>query len=219
LNGYACWIVAWLGLNHALSTGTWYLGLTYFSFPIPTPFYVVSIALATLTTLAVLFVLFQRWRETRGMLPWNGIIAYLTTLYLWVIFVRVNPLVLAVVPTFHSLQYLAVVWRYQINAGSQSHRTARPSIVNRVLPAGMWSKLAIFIGVGVFLGFLGFMGVPRFIDSVLPYDKRVFGPSLFLFMFYIFINVHHYFLDNVMWRRGNPDVQQYIFAAPNTAAR
>jgi len=83
----------------------------------------------------------------------------------------------------------------------------------------MWSNLAIFIGVGVFLGFLGFMGVPRLIDSVLPYDKRVFGPSLFLFMFYIFINVHHYFLDNVMWRRGNPDVQQYIFAAPNAAAR
>ncbi len=219
LNGYACWMVAWLGLNHALSTGTWYLGFTYFSLPISTPFYVASIAVAILTTLAVLFVLFQRWRETRGTLPWNGIIAYLTTLYVWVIFVRLNPLVLAVVPTFHSLQYLAVVWRYQINAGSQSRKAARPSIVNRVLPAGMWSNLAIFIGVGVFLGFLGFMGVPRLIDSVLPYDKRVFGPSLFLFMFYIFINVHHYFLDNVMWRRGNPDVQQYIFAAPNAAAR
>ena len=50
-------------------------------------------------------------------------------------------------------------------------------------------------------------------------NKRAFGPSLFLFMFYIFINIHHYFLDNVMWRRGNPDVQQYIFSAPNTAAR
>jgi hypothetical protein len=38
-------------------------------------------------------------------------------------------------------------------------------------------------------------------------------------MFYIFINVHHYFLDNVMWRRGNPDVQQYIFGRPNTGPR
>jgi len=75
---------------------------------------------------AVLAVLVQRWRETKGILPWNGIIAYLTTLYLWVIFVRVNPLVLAVVPTFHSLQYLAVVWRYQINAGSQPRTSAPP---------------------------------------------------------------------------------------------
>jgi hypothetical protein len=219
LNGYACWMVAWLGLNHELSTGSRYIGLTYFSLPIPTPFYVASIAIAVLTTLAVVHVLVQRWRETRGALPWNGIIAYLTTLYLWVIFVRVNPLVLAVVPTFHSLQYLAVVWRYQLNAGSQPRKVERTSIVNRVLPASVWFNLAIFIGVGVVLGFLGFMGIPRFIDSVLPYDKRVFGPSLFLFMFYIFINIHHYFLDNVMWRRGNPDVQQYIFATPNTAAR
>jgi hypothetical protein len=219
LNGYACWMVAWLGLNHQLSIGTWYLGLTYFSLPIPMPVYVAAIAIAALTTLAVVHVLAQRWRETRGALPWNGVIAYLTTLYLWVIFVRVNPLVLAVVPTFHSLQYLAVVWRYQINANSQPRMAAHPSIVSRVLPAGVWSNLAIFIGMGVFLGFLGFMGVPRFIDSVLPYDKHVLGPSLFLFMFYIFINIHHYFLDNVMWRRGNPDVQQYIFAPPNTAAR
>ena len=210
-NGYACWMVAWLGMNHALSTGTWYLGLTYFSLPIPTFVYVASIVVASLTTLAVLGVLVQRWRETRGALPWNGIIAYLTTLYLWVIFVRLNPLVLAVVPTFHSLQYLAVVWRYQLNAGAQP-RAAGRFIVTRVLPAGVRTNLAIFIGIGVFLGYLGFMGVPRFIDSVFPYDKRVFGPSLFLFMFYIFINIHHYFLDNVMWRRGNPDVQQYLFA-------
>jgi hypothetical protein len=202
-----------------LSTGTRYIGLTYFSLPIPNPVYLASIAIAVLTTLAVVYVLAQRWRETRGALPWNGIIAYLTTLYLWVIFVRVNPLVLVVVPTFHSLQYLAVVWRYQLNAGSQPRKPARSSLVNRVLPAGVWSNLALFIGVGVVLGFLGFMGIPRFIDAVLPYDKRVFGPSLFLFMFYIFINIHHYFLDNVMWRRGNPDVQQYIFAAPNTASR
>jgi len=219
LNGYACWMVAWLGVNHALSAGTWYLGLTYFSLPIPTPIYVASTAIATLTTLAVLFVLVQRWRDGHGALPWNGVIAYLTTLYLWVIFVRVNPLVLAVVPTFHSLQYLAVVWRYQLNAGSEPRNAVHSSMVGRVLPAGMWANLAIFIAVGVLLGFLGFMGVPRFIDAILPYDKRVFGPSLFLFMFYIFINIHHYFLDNVMWRRGNPDVQQHIFAARNTASR
>jgi hypothetical protein len=30
-------------------------------------------------------------------------------------------------------------------------------------------------------------------------------------MFWIFINVHHYFLDNVMWRRENPDTGKYLF--------
>ena len=219
LNGYTCWILAWMALNHAISTGSWYLGLTYFSLAVPQPFYYATIAAAACTSLATLVMLVQRWGEARGRLPWNGVIAYLTTLYLWVIFVRINPLVLAVVPTFHSLQYLAVVWRYQLNAGAKRARSPSRSLLDRIWPPNVWRNLAVFVGFGVLLGYLGFMAVPRFADSILPYDKHVFGPSLFLFMFYIFINIHHYFLDNVMWRRGNPDVQQHIFAGPNTGAR
>ena len=40
---------------------------------------------------------------------------------------------------------------------------------------------------------------------------QVLGSSLFFFIVLIFINVHHYFLDNVMWRRGNPEVAKYLF--------
>jgi hypothetical protein len=211
-NGYACWSVAWLALNHALEAKP-YLGLTYFSLPIPPLIYDASIVVVAVTTLATLAVIVQRLREANGRLPWNGVIAYLTTLYLWVVFVRINPLVLAVVPTFHSLQYLAVVWRYQLNAGAT--RGANPrctlSALDRIWPDGVSRQLALFVAAGVVLGFLGFMGVPRLLDSLGLYNARLYGPSLFLFQFYIFINVHHYFLDNVMWRRGNPDVQQYIF--------
>ena len=210
LNGYACWMVAWLALNHALSQPNPYLGLTYFTFAIPQPIYSASIAVAIGTTLATAWVLARRWREAGGTLPWNGLVAYLTTLYLWVIFVRINPLVLAVVPTFHSLQYLAVVWRYQLNAGGTPG--SRPPLLRHIWPAAPWPAMAAFVAAGVVLGFLGFMGLPRLMDAVVPYNKHLYGGGLFLFMFYIFINVHHYFLDNVMWRRGNPDVQRYIFA-------
>ena len=44
----------------------------------------------------------------------------------------------------------------------------------------------------------------------MPYDRGIFGSQMFLFMFAIFINVHHYFLDNVMWRRENPDIAKYL---------
>jgi hypothetical protein len=217
INGYACWIVAWLGLNHAIATSNNYLGFAYFSLPIPQPIYWIGIAAAVCTTLATAWVLFQRWREARATLPWNGVIAYLTTLYLWVVFVRINPLVLAIVPTFHSLQYLAVVWRYQLNAGVQSG--SKPSFLRHIWPTGPWSAIATFVAAGVLLGFLGFMGLPRLFDAVVPYDKHLYGGGLFLFVFYIFINVHHYFLDNVMWRRGNPDVQRYIFARAAAPSR
>jgi len=216
-NGYASWMVAWLAINHAIAGRNFYITLNYFSLPVPTWIYQSAIAVLTVTSLATASVLVRRWREAQRQLPWNGVIAYLTTLYLWVIFVRINPLVLAVVPTFHSLQYLAVVWRYQLNAGAQTANQAAPSQLARFLPTKLGS-FAVFIAVGIVLGFLGFYGVPRSIDAILPYDKHLFGPSLFLFSFYIFINIHHYFLDNVMWRRGNPDVQQYIFKRPGAVA-
>lgn len=217
-NGYASWMVAWLAVNHAFSVRNYYIGLAYFSLPIPTWIYHLSIVGLVLTSAAALVVLLQRWREARGQLPWNGLVAYLTTLYLWVIFVRFNPLVLAVVPTFHSLQYLAVVWRYQLNAAERGEAAPAPAMISRFLPAH-WSSFVLFIGIGVLLGYLGFQGIPRSMDALVPYDSHLLGPSLFVFSFYIFINIHHYFLDNVMWRRGNPDVQQYIFAKAPRAVR
>jgi hypothetical protein len=208
-NGYACWLVAWFGLNHAIAKATPVLGLTYYSLPLPTIVYQAVIAVAGVTTIAALGALFQRWREARA-LPWNGVVAYLATLYLWIVFVRLNPLVLAVVPTFHSLQYLAVVWRYQLNAGAL--RTERASFLDRFWPPGTQRSLAVFASVGIFLGYLGFMGLPWLIDAAVAYNRQLWGPSLAVFLFYIFINVHHYFLDNVMWRRGNPDVQKHLFS-------
>jgi hypothetical protein len=61
------------------------------------------------------------------------------------------------------------------------------------------------------LGYLGFVGLPYLFDAAFSYDQHVFGPALFAFLFNIFINIHHYFLDNVMWRRGNPDIQKHVF--------
>jgi hypothetical protein len=128
-----------------------------------------------------------------------------------------------IVPTFHSLQYLLVVWRYEINANKSHESAGRPATLHdrlgrivpaRFMPSRLWFGIGVFVVFGVFLGFLGFYGLPNWFDSWVPYDKSIFGPALFLFCFYIFINVHHYFLDNVMWRRGNPDVRNYLFSRP-----
>ncbi len=142
----------------------------------------------------------------------------MATLYVWVGFARVNPLVYVVIPTFHSLQYLTVVWRYQLNAASAGgSRKPRLPTLDRVLSGSVWRRLSAFVLMGIVLGYLGLDGIPRFLDAILPYEKGILGPALFYFSFVIFINVHHYFLDNVMWRRGNPDVQQFLFRAPSAA--
>lgn len=71
--------------------------------------------------------------------------------------------------------------------------------------------MALFVVLGVILGAFGFWAIPIFLKEVVTYDADVFGARMFMFIFAIFINVHHYFLDNVIWRRGNPDMRRYLF--------
>ena len=80
------------------------------------------------------------------------------------------------------------------------------------LPSKAVLRFALFVLVGIAMGFFGFWWVPLYLDSVVPYDRETFGGHMFLFMFWVFINVHHYFLDNVMWRRENPDTSRYLFS-------
>ena len=124
-----------------------------------------------------------------------------------------NPLWLLVVPALHSLQHLVVVWRYQTNVErDRADAVERPQwqILSILGPLYRLRVLA-FIVIGAILGALGFWLVPMMLIDLVPYDKAVLGSSLFLFIAWIFINVHHYFLDNVMWRRGNPEVSKYLF--------
>ncbi len=190
--------------------------MTYYTLPLPAPLYRLILIAAIISTAAVLAAFVQCWRRTRT-LPWNGVVAYMATLYVWVVFARVNPLVYVVIPTFHSLQYLTVVWRYQLNAASAGSSRKGLAALDRVLPDSVWRRLSAFVLLGIVLGYLGLDGIPRFLDTVLPYDQGIFGTGLFYFSFVIFINVHHYFLDNVMWRRGNPDIQQFLFRGPSAA--
>ena len=49
------------------------------------------------------------------------------------------------------------------------------------------------------------------LSSVISYDQEIFGSMMIFFIFWTFLNVHHYFLDNVIWRRGNPDIQKHLY--------
>ena len=48
-------------------------------------------------------------------------------------------------------------------------------------------------------------------DAFPGYDQAVFGPTLALFIAWTFINIHHYFIDNVTWRRENPETRRHLF--------
>jgi hypothetical protein len=86
--------------------------------------------------------------------------------------------------------------------GTTAVKLSRPALM----------RFAKFVGGGLVLGWVGFMGLRLlFHVSLSPYPA-VFGPTVFVFIFVMCINIHHYFIDNVIWRRDNEDVRKYLFA-------
>lgn len=210
-NAYACWFAAWVLINTS-HAGSAFWG--FFGLKPSLPGYVVILACASavittawsslLVARNVIYWSSQGYRSKD--LPLSGVLAYFVTLYLWTVFSWVNPAYALVIPFFHSLQYLTVVWRYKKNeAGCQQNLDSQSA-----------SSLKRFWMTGFLLGALGFWILPAGIDYVstghLPYISS--EPALALAVFWIFINVHHYLIDNVLWRQGNPKVNQYLFLAP-----
>ena len=214
INSYALWLLTWLGGNWAFSQRKLW-GIEYYMFHVPPALLTAAIGVAASTTIVMLIVLAVRWRANGGSLPVNGVVAYLVSLYAWMLLARYNALWLVMVPALHSLQYLLVALRYRLNRfqdETEAVELPRRSLLARVLPHRHQRRYAGFIVLGVILGATGFWGAPTFLQITVPYNQAALGATVFLFLFWIFINVHHYFLDNVMWRSENADVRKYLFS-------
>lgn len=208
LNGYTVWIHSWMMLNVQLREQTFY-GVKYFLLDLPPLALTIGYAATALTTVALLFALVRRVVRKQPV-SWNGIVGYVSSLYLWVIAFYADPIFTLFVPAFHSLQYLLFVWRYQVNkahadvcatGGAQMPTERRTMIIS----------VARFVLVGMVLGFIGFMALPTLLDASVAPDP-VWGGTVFVFILAAFINLHHYFIDNVIWRRDNEDVRRFLFA-------
>ena len=108
-----------------------------------------------------------------------------------------------------------MVARYHMNRlrdAPDAAEPTRPAILARLFRRRGRQHFAGFVGLGILLGYVGFWGAPELFQATVPYDRAMFGGTAFMFVFWIFINVHHYFLDNVMWRSQNPDMRRYLFA-------
>ena len=210
-NTHLTWVTYWLLANDMLQERELW-GLTYYMLDVPDPLLFVMVGLVAVSTLAVGCDLHATWRAHR-VLPFNGLVAYVAAVYVWLMVGRLDPALLLVVPLFHSLQYLAVVWRYQLNVeGAQgAPSTAACARGVRAWLGSAPGLLARFVAAGAVLGFFGFWLAPIVLDAVSGYERAVFGATLFLFIGWTFINIHHYFIDNVIWRRENPETRRHLF--------
>lgn len=208
---YITWICAWVGYYARGITKAelfWFIPFRRFAFPHEL-FYlsivVVMIAGALLVAVTIRAVL----RSASNSIPVNGIIAFYSSIYVWLFGLQAslwNPIFVAFIPTFHSLQYLLMVWRYQ----SRKCRSVKSESTGLLLSPQL--RFAGFVATGLLLGASFFIAIPVVFERCFPYDHTLFGQFKWFGVFSVFINIHHYFIDNVIWRRENPLVARYLFA-------
>ncbi len=150
-------------------------------------------ALLFLSLLHVLYsVVWSNYRN-KGTLPGATMTAIFCSFYLWWIPLLALPeYYLWAVPFFHSLQYLPFAYRME-----DSQRGSRKL---RIL--GDSARLLLLL----LAGFLAFEYLPELLDSSLETSGRGLS-SFFAVAAVVFLNVHHFFIDNVAWRSDQPEVR------------
>ena len=131
-----------------------------------------------------------------GRLPSANFLVPMAALYVWWLpLTRQEEFYFFMAPLFHSVQYLPFVYRVE-----DSRR--------RVARAGQTALIAVVAGVLV-AGWLAFEIVPGAADAVLD-TSAALGISFFVIAAMLFINIHHYFIDNVIWRFADPAVKEHL---------
>jgi hypothetical protein len=70
------------------------------------------------------------------------------------------------------------------------------------------------------LGFILFHGAPAAFDGLFTTRPgrgavaRAVGPTPFFAAIFVIVNIHHYLMDHVIWRRDNPEMRYLREAVP-----
>jgi hypothetical protein len=198
-NLFGIWFLSFTYYNVGTEPADFF-GLRYFRLGLPHAVVELSIAFLAPSFGAVVYYVFGRVYEQHKRLPSLNMIVPYVAMYLWWVplFIQ-SEFYMYVVPFFHSLQYLPFV--YKIERGRD--RDIAPTRHER-------RGTLMMIGL-VVAGFAFFELVPNTADALL-YTKETMSLWYFFIAAQVFINVHHYFIDNVLWRFKNPEVKKYLLA-------
>lgn len=150
----------------------------------------------TLSLLVVYFVFYKNYQATKKLPPLNVLIPYIAFHIWWFPIIRQNEFYFLTIPFFHSLQYLPFAYRLEVKRGLKTNKD------NVVISF----KIIMLIVVGI----LAFETVPHFLDMELN-SYGSFSSWFFMISFAVFLNVHHFFIDSVIWKFNHQDVRDKIF--------
>jgi hypothetical protein len=160
-------------------------------------------ALFFLSLLPLGWMLLRKWRSAGG-LPLSPLVGLLCSVWVWTVYSGVDPLLMYVIPALHSLQYLYFVWLLK---RGEAHAHEGPPDFGRPVASvlGAWAAAALILGL------ILFHLAPDVLDAALVDARRArgsdLGPTPYFAALFTFVNLHHYFMDFVIWRRENPETR------------
>ncbi|MGK3996922.1 hypothetical protein [Sorangium sp. So ce1024] len=161
------------------------------------------------SAIALLWALGRRWRAERRPPPIEPLAGFFITVWLWTVYSSLDRLMVYMIPALHSVQYLYFVWLLRRN---EAREAEGPPTFGK--PTAQ--RLAVLAASAVALGWLLLRGVPAFLDGALMMRASGreaiagLGETPYLAAIYVFVNIHHYFMDSVIWRRDNPDTRYLL---------
>lgn len=213
LNLYAVWAMSFISTNLQRNRSESY-GINYFTLNLPAYFLSGIYFLVGATLVGVLYMGVRKFIKT-GARPANSSIISFLTIYVWYLPVLAHPLYFYLIPFFHSLQYMLFVTVLKKNQViDENKRLSNEADKRSAFVVRYWG----FLVLAAIIGAASFEWIPAMLDKLFPLDANVFGPTLWVFAFNIFINVHHYFIDNVIWRGDNDFLKNYLVKASQMKA-
>jgi hypothetical protein len=162
-----------------------------------------------LSALALLAALARRWRKDAQLPPFGPLLAYLVSIWLWTVYSSIDPLMRYLIPALHSIQYLFVVWLFKRN---EAREAEGPPLFGKPVALRLGMLAASAIG----LAWILFRGAPSVLDGALVLKSSAgdeaagLGDTPYLAILFVIVNIHHYFMDTVLWRRENPETRHLL---------
>src|SRR5688572_27334825 len=161
------------------------------------------VSAGTLVAFTLGLIGLAKMRRRTGRLPPARALVAWAAIFVWYAVMARDPKAIFWIQIAHALQYLAFPIRVELN------RTLASSVRSA---ARVGTHMALYGAALIAVSILVAQVVPgRAMDAV----ANVFGeepgrvtPVLLL----MFINIHHYFTDGVIWKISNPEVRKELFA-------
>ncbi len=145
-----------------------------------------------------------RMRRRTGKLPPARALVAWIALFVWYAMLARDPKAIFWIQIAHAVQYLAFPIRVEINRTSSALAArSRLRFVAHMVVYGVGLLVVSYVVAQIVPG-----SAMSAVANVFGEEPGKAAPILML----MFINVHHYFTDGVIWKLSNPEVRKELFA-------